>query len=90
MVDVAVFPLRRSPLFPAVGLIEDEGVFFAGERSFVGSVLLQTIEVFQEEEPGGFLCVVELGGTTGSLRRTSSMFLKACSNREKGYISATG
>jgi hypothetical protein len=48
-------------------LVEDEVVFFSGERSFIGSVLLQTVEVFQEEEPGDLLGVVQLGGTTGLL-----------------------
>ena len=29
------------------------------------SVLLQQVEVFQEEEPGGLLGIVELGGAAG-------------------------
>ena len=40
----------------------------------------QILQVFQEEEPGGLLGVVEFGGAAGLFRRTSSMFLKACSN----------
>ena len=36
--------------------------FFPVERGFVGPVLLQRVEVFQEEEPGGLLGVVELRG----------------------------
>ena len=80
VVDLAVLALGRGPGFPAVGLVEDEGVFLAFQRGLVGLVLLQAVEVFQEQEPGGLLGVVEFGGATGLLPETSSMFLKACSN----------
>ena len=65
VVELAVLALGRGPAFPAVGLVEDEGVFLALQRGFVGLVLLQTVEVFQEQQPGGLLGVVEFGGAAG-------------------------
>ena len=65
VVELAVLALRRGPRLPAVGLVEDEGVLLALQRGFVGLVLLQAVEVFQEQEPGGLLGVVELGGAAG-------------------------
>ena len=65
VVELAVLALGRGPAFPAVGLVEDVGVFLSLERGFVGLVLLQAVEVFQEEQPGGLLGVVELGGAAG-------------------------
>jgi hypothetical protein len=49
--------------FVAVGLIEDVGVALAVQGGFVGPILFQPVEVFQEQEPGGLLGVVEFGGT---------------------------
>lgn len=51
-VDLAVFALRRGPFFPAVGLVKNEGVLLPLQGSLVGSVLLQSVQVFQEKEPG--------------------------------------
>ena len=65
VVELAVLALWRGPAFPAIGLVEDEGVFLALQRGFVGLVLLQTVEVFQEQEPGGLLGVVEFGRAAG-------------------------
>jgi hypothetical protein len=48
VVDLAVLAFGRGPLFPAVGLFENEGVLPAIEGGFVGFVLLQAVEVFQE------------------------------------------
>ena len=62
VVDLAVLAFGRGPLFPAVGLVENEGVLLAFQRGFVGLVLLQPVEVFQEQEPGGLLGVVKLCG----------------------------
>ena len=39
--------------------------FLPLERGFIGAVLLQAVEVFQEEEPGSLLGVVQFGGATG-------------------------
>jgi len=82
VVNLAVLALGRGPFVPAVGLVEEEGVLLALEGGFIGFVLLERVEVFQEEEPGGLLGVVQLRGAAGffAVRRTSSMFLKACSN----------
>ncbi len=56
-----------GPFVPAVGLVEEESVLFAVEGGFIGFVLLERVEVFQEEEPGGLLGVVQLGGAAGLL-----------------------
>ena len=40
-------------------------VLLALQLGFVGPVLLQPVEVFQEEQPGGLLGVVQLGGAAG-------------------------
>jgi hypothetical protein len=65
VVDLAVHALRRGPRFPAVGFIEDVGVFLAVEGGFGGLVVLQGVEVFQEQEPGGLLGVIQFAGATG-------------------------
>jgi hypothetical protein len=65
VVELAVFVLGRGPDVPAIGLVEDVGVFFALERGLVGLVLLEPVEIFQEQEPGCLLGVVELGGAAG-------------------------
>ena len=65
VVDLAVLALGRGPAFPAIGLVEDVGVFLAFQRGFVGLVLLQPVEVFQEQQPGGLLGVIEFGGAAG-------------------------
>jgi len=57
--------LGRAPFVPAVGLVEEESVLFPFEGGFSGFVLLQCVEVFEEEEPGGLLGVVRLRGATG-------------------------
>jgi len=49
------------------------------EGGFIGFILLERVEILEEEEPGS-LGVVESVVQPASLRRTSSMFLKACSN----------
>ena len=65
VVDLAVLVLRRGPAFPAIRLVEDVGVLLPVQRGLVGLVLLQPVEVFQEQQPGGLLGVVELGGAAG-------------------------
>jgi hypothetical protein len=62
VVDLAVPALGRGPFLPAVGLVEDVGVLLAFERGFVGPVLLQRVQVFQEQEPRGLFRVVQFGG----------------------------
>jgi hypothetical protein len=62
VINLAVLGLGRGPFVSAVGLVEEEGVLFPLEGGFIGFVLLERVEVFQEEEPGGLLGVVQLGG----------------------------
>ena len=64
VVDPAVVALGGCTFFPAVGLVEEIRVLLAVEGGFVGAVLLRAVEVVQP----------------ASFQRTSSMFLKACSN----------
>ncbi len=61
VVGLAVLAFRRRPDLPAVGLVEDECVFPAGQSGLIGQVLLEAVEVFEEEQPGRLLGVVELG-----------------------------
>ena len=46
MVHLAVFALRRSPRFPAVGLVEDVVLALALQRRLGGLIVLESIEVF--------------------------------------------
>ena len=62
MVELAVLAFGRGPVLPAIGLVEDVGVFLALQLGFVGLVLLQPVEIFQEQQPRGLLGVVQLGG----------------------------
>ena len=48
VIKLAVLALGRGPAFPAIGLIENEGVLLALQRRFVGLVLFQAVQVFQE------------------------------------------
>jgi len=59
VVDLAVFGLRGSPRFPALGRIENVGVSSSFKGSFGRLVGLQGVEVFQKEEPRGLFRVVE-------------------------------
>ena len=65
VVELPGFGFGRGPGSPAVGLIENGGVGLASEGGFGGFLLLQGVEVFQEEQPGSLLGVVELGGASG-------------------------
>ena len=59
MVELAVTPLGRGPSLPAVGLVEDIGVCLAAEGGFVGVVLLQAVEIFQEQQPRSLFRVIQ-------------------------------
>ena len=63
VVKLAVFALGRSPTLPAVIFVEDEAVSLALQLGLVCLVLFQPIEILQEQQPGGLLDVVQLGGT---------------------------
>ena len=62
VVELSGFGLGRGPGSPAVRLVEDGGVDLASQGGFGGFLLLQGVKVFQEEQPGGLLGVVEFGG----------------------------
>lgn len=83
VVDLAVPISWRGPAVPSVGGIENVGIFPAFESGLGALVFLKIVEIFQEKEPGGLLGIVEFGGTAG-FQRTSSIFLKACSNMVLG------
>ena len=65
VVELAVLVLGRGPRRPAVGFVEDEGVLLALQFCLHRLVLLQPVEILEEQQPGGLLGVVELGGATG-------------------------
>jgi len=65
VVEPAVRVFRRRPAFPAVVGIEDEGILLPLQRRLGGLVLLEAVEVFQEQQPGGLLGVVEFCGAAG-------------------------
>jgi hypothetical protein len=45
--------------------VEDVGVFLAFQRGLSGLVLFEIVKVFQEQQPGRLLGVIELGGAPG-------------------------
>jgi len=67
VVDPAVLALRCSPLFPPVRLVEEVGGLLSLQRRLIRLVVFEGIQVLQEQEPGGLLGVVELGGASGLL-----------------------
>src|SRR5271157_3611893 len=69
VVEFAVLALGRGPAFPAIGLVEDVGVFLAVQRGFGALVLLKVVEVFQEQQPGGLLGVIELSSAASFFPR---------------------
>lgn len=64
VVASSVLILGCSPAFPAVWLFEDVGVFLAFERCLGGLVLLEIVEIFQEQQPGSLLSVIEFARAT--------------------------
>lgn len=65
VIELIILVLGCGPAFPSVGLVENVGVFLLVQRGLVGLVLFQTIEVLQEQEPGGLFGVVEFSGAPG-------------------------
>ena len=59
--------LRCGPAVPAIGLLQDRGSSATLQQGHGGAVVLQAIEVFEEQQPGGLLGVVELGAAAGLL-----------------------
>ncbi|MCU0752706.1 MAG: hypothetical protein MUF86_07520 [Akkermansiaceae bacterium] len=80
VVDLAALGFRGRPFRPAAGGIEGVGIFFPFQFGFGGFVGFEGIEVFQEQEPGTLLGVIHSLVHPASFQRTSSMFLKVCSN----------
>ena len=64
VVEFAVLAFGCSPAFPAVGRVENVGVFLAFERSLGALVLLKIVKVFQEQQSGRLLGVIEFAGAT--------------------------
>ncbi len=64
VVDLAVL-FRCGPGFPLIRSIENGAVCPAFERGFGGFVVFEGVEVFQEEQPGCLLSVVEFAPATG-------------------------
>jgi len=56
------------------------GIFLALQFGLGALVLLQIVEVFQKQQPGGLLSVMKLSGTTGLFPEDVIDVLKACSN----------
>lgn len=93
VVELGVPALGRSRAFPAVGGIEDVGVFLSVERGFGGFVLFEPVEMLQEQEPRGLFGVVEFGGATGLLPKNvidvfEGLFEHATIPQAKGAIAA--
>lgn len=49
MIKLAVGPLGRCPILPAVGLFDDEAVRLAFKRGFARLVDFECVEVLQEQ-----------------------------------------
>ena len=67
MVDLAVPCFRNRPLRPSVFALDDRGVLRIGKFSAELASTLEVIEVFEEEDPGGLLDVIELARATSIL-----------------------
>jgi hypothetical protein len=81
----SIFPvlvLRRRPGRPPVRRIQNVAVAPPLQRRHRRLLLLQAIQVFQEQQPGGLFGVIEPLVQPASFHRTSSMFLKTCSNEK--------
>ena len=65
VVELAIGIFGCGPALPSVRLVEDEGVLLPLQLGLHCLVLFQIINVFQKQQPGGLLGVVQLGGATG-------------------------
>ena len=65
VIEITVLALGRGPGIPAVGFVENVAVLLPLQCGLIGAVLLKSIKVFQEQQPGGLLRVVQLHGATG-------------------------
>ena len=64
VVEPAGLVLRRRPGLPPIRFVEDVAELVPFERGFSGFVRLKAVEVFEEEQPGRLLGVIELGGAS--------------------------
>ena len=62
MVNLAILALELGLANPAVWFVEDVSVFLPLQLRLRRLVLLQAVELFQEQEPGGLFRVIQLGG----------------------------
>ena len=58
-------PFGAAQLSQRYGLIEDEAVFLAIQRRFIGFVLFQPIEVFEKQQPGSLFRIIQLRRAAG-------------------------
>ena len=65
VVELAVPALGRGPRFPAAGLVEDEGGFLPIQFRLHRPILFQPVKVFEEQQPGSLLGVIEFRGAAG-------------------------
>jgi hypothetical protein len=65
VVERPVLVFRCSPTLPAIGGVEDVAVWLPLQRGFIGAILLEPVEVFQEQEPRGLFGVIQFRGATG-------------------------
>jgi len=67
VIQLAAGVLRRRPAAPAVGLLQDGAVGAAFQGGHGSPVVFESVEVFEEQQPGGLLGVIELGAAAGLL-----------------------
>src|SRR5207237_276433 len=65
VIQLAIGSLGRSPTLPTIRLLENVFVFLSVERRFVGLILFESVEIFQEKQPGSLFGVVEFRSATG-------------------------
>jgi len=65
MVDLAVTRFGGGPALPTVGLLQNERIRLPFQCGLCCLVLLQAVQIFQEQQPGGLFRVVQLTGATG-------------------------
>ena len=69
MVERSVFALGRRPALPAILLVEDEAVLHALKLRHGRSLVLESVQILQEEQPGSLFGVVQLRRAAGLLAK---------------------
>src|SRR3569832_1018463 len=67
VIEGAVLLLGGSPFTPAILALDDVGVRLSREFSLLLPVILQVVEGFEEQHPGGLLGIVEFRRAAGLL-----------------------